>query len=89
VRKAFGTQRRLTDELAALFAAVPDVAPAADAKVAQRLRGVYAYREDQLRRLQAYRDNLAERLQSIGKMRRLSRAVGKRPPTAHVVNSTY
>jgi hypothetical protein len=89
VRKAFAAQRKLTDELTALFAAAPDVAPAADAKVAQRLRGVYAYRQEQMGRLESYRNSVGERLRTIGKMRELSRAVGKRPTTSHVVNDHY
>ncbi|MGD1066618.1 MAG: hypothetical protein ABR975_07360 [Vulcanimicrobiaceae bacterium] len=89
VRRAFATQRKLTDELAALFAASPDVAPAADAKVAQRLHGVYAYRQEQMNRLESYRSSVGERLRTIGKMRQLSRSVGKRPPVSHVVNDHY
>ncbi|MGD0050819.1 MAG: hypothetical protein ABSD03_03225 [Vulcanimicrobiaceae bacterium] len=86
---AFAAQRRLTEELAALFVATPESAPLADAKVAQRLRGVLAYREDQMRRLRAYHQNVGERLRSIGKVRQFARAIGKRLPISHVLNAKY
>ena len=86
---AFAAQRRLTEELAALFVATPESAPLADAKVAQRLRGVLAYREDQMRRLRAYHQSVGERLRSIGKVRQFARAIGKRLPISHVLNGHY
>jgi hypothetical protein len=89
VDRAFGEQRRLTGELAALFLAAPETAPSADAKVAQRLRGILGYREEQMRRLRAYRDDVAGRLQSIGKVRRFSKAIGKIRPVSHVVNAQF
>ena len=78
---AFAAQAALTQRLAELFAAAPQNAPAEDAKVAQRVRGILAYREDQLSRLQAYRDEVGLRLNSAGKLRALSRSIGA-PVTA-------
>jgi len=56
VDAAFRAQAELTADLARLFDAAPETAPANDAKVAQRVSGVLAYRDDQLRRLRSYRD---------------------------------
>jgi hypothetical protein len=77
VQVAFVEQMRLTAELARLFAAAPETAPANDAKVAQRLDGILAYRDGQLERLRTYRDTTVGRLESIGKVRAFSRSIGK------------
>jgi hypothetical protein len=84
---AFAVQTRLTGELAELFSCAPDVAPQNDAQVAQRLRGVIVYRDDQLRRLVAYRDEVGRRLRAIGQVRELSRTIGKPPAAPAFVNS--
>lgn len=89
VDAAFGAQAELTAELGRLFAATPELAPANDAKVAQRLRGVLAYRDDQLRRLDAYRDELATRLTSIGKVNAFARSLGKRAVTPRLYDAQY
>ncbi|MBV9409845.1 MAG: hypothetical protein JO164_13540 [Candidatus Eremiobacteraeota bacterium] len=89
VDAAFERQAALTAQLAALFAASPETAPEQDAKVAQRVRGILAYREDQLRRMRAYRDDVGTRLDSIGKVNRFSRAIGRLQPTAHVLDEQY
>ena len=77
VDAAFGEQTRLTAELARLFAAAPESAPANDAKVAQRVDGILAYRAGQLDRLQTYHAEIGGRLESIGKVRAFSRSIGK------------
>ena len=82
VRSAFATQEELTRSLGELFVRAPEASPNADQKVAQRIRGVLVYRDDQLRRLTAYRDEVARRLNAIGKLRELSRSIGKPPGTA-------
>lgn len=82
VAEALARQSALSDELARLFAAEPSLAPARDARVAQRLRGVLAYRDEQLVRLQAYRDELGRRLHAVGKLRELARTVGRHEPAA-------
>jgi hypothetical protein len=82
VAAALARQGALSAELGRLFAAEPQTAPAHDARVAQRLRGVLTYREDQLARLQAYRDEMGRRLQAVGKLRALSRTVGRHAPAA-------
>ncbi len=87
VTAAFAAQARLTAELERLFAASPETAPAQDAKIARRLQGVVAYREDQLCRLQAYHAEVASRLQSTLKLRGFARAVGK--PAAQLIDAQY
>ncbi len=84
---AFAAQTRMTGELAHLFAAAPETAPASDAKIAKRLRGIVAYREDQLRRLRAYHAEVGSRLQSTLKLRGFARAVGK--PAAQLIDAQY
>ena len=82
VDAALGAQVALTARLGELFAATPALAPDNDAGVARRLRGVIAYRDDQLRRLESYRDETGRRLESIGKVRALARTIGRREPSA-------
>ncbi len=89
VRSAFQTQAALTAELERMFGESPDMAPAQDAKVARRVQGVYAYREDQLRRMRAYRDAVAERLRAIGKMKAFSRAIGRRVSRIGAVDGRF
>jgi hypothetical protein len=84
---AFAVQTRLTDELAELFRNAPDVAPENDAKVAERVRGVLVFRDDQLRRLCAYRDEVGRRLRAIGQVRDLSRTIGKAVASPAFVDS--
>ena len=86
VDAALREQTALTAELARLFAGDPAIAPPQDAKVARRVHGVYAYREEQLRRMRAYRDDVRERLQAIGKMNALSRSIGRGAPRMGVVD---
>ncbi|HEY4440326.1 MAG TPA: hypothetical protein VGN14_07695 [Candidatus Elarobacter sp.] len=76
VSTCLGRQETLTVELRELFARAPHIAPERDDKVAQRVRGIIAYRDDQLRRMTAYNADIGSRLESIGKMRRFSRAIG-------------
>lgn len=78
VERAFAVQAALTDALKRVFAAAPQTAPENDDKVARRMRGILAYRDDQLRRLRAYHAEIEERLRSIGKVRAFSRSIGKR-----------
>ena len=82
VDEALAAQSALTERLRALFARTPAVAPGSDPQIAARLRGVIAYRDDQLRRLQSYRDELGRRLESIGKVRAFARTLGTREPSA-------
>ena len=86
---ALGTQAALTADLAALFDTSPDAAPGSDAKVAQRVRGVLAYRDDQLRRLQAYHAEVGTRLRSIGQVNAFARSLGKRANTARLLDGQY
>ena len=88
VRAAFARQSALTFELGRLFADAPQTAPDADPKVGRRIRGILAYRDDQLRRMRAYRDEVGERLSSIGKVNALSRSLGRRV-TPHLLDSTH
>ena len=76
VERAFGAQSALTGELGRLFVAEPQTAPENDVKVEQRVRGILAYRDDQLRRMRVYHADVESRLQSIGKVRALSRSIG-------------
>jgi hypothetical protein len=69
-------QHALTAELGRLFARAPETAPERDDKIAQRVRGILTYRDDQLRRVTAYNDEVSRRLQSIGRVRRFSRSIG-------------
>lgn len=89
VEAAFSRQTALTDDLGRLFADAPEAAPANDAKVAKRIRGILAYRDDQLRRMCAYRDDVALRLRSIGKVNALSRSLGRRPAGARLLDGQY
>ena len=89
VEDSFRTQAELTARLARLFASAPETAPANDAKVAARVRGILGYRDDQLRRLEAYRDEIAGRLSAIGKVNAFSRSFGKRGPAAQLLDGQY
>lgn len=89
VRAAFGKQRELTGELRGLFARAPETTPANDAKVARRVRGILAYRDDQLRRIRAYHDDVGERLRSIGKVRALARTIGRRRASGRLVDGSF
>jgi hypothetical protein len=89
VAAALRAQAALTDELAALLAAAPHAAPDNDAKVAARLRGVLAYRDDQLRRLQAYRAEVGTRLNAIGRVNAFARSLGKRANAARLLDGQY
>ncbi len=89
VGTAFRAQAALTDDLAALFAAAPLASPANDAKVAQRVRGIVAYRDDQLRRLQGYHAEVGTRLQSIGRVNAFARTLGKQVNSARLLDGQY
>jgi hypothetical protein len=89
VAAAFGRQTALTDDLRRLFAAAPETAPPNDAKVARRVRGILAYRDDQLRRMQDYRDGVAVRLRSIGKVNALSRTIGRRAAAGRLLDGQF
>ena len=89
VSAAFGAQDTLTEELAALFAAAPHAAPDRDAKVAQRVRGILNYRDDQLRRLRAYHAEIGTRLRSIGQVNAFSRSLGKGANAARLLDGQY
>ncbi len=89
VTDALSAQAALTQELAALFGAAPHAAPDNDPKVAQRVRGILAYRDDQLRRLQAYHAEVGTRLHSIGRVNAFSRSLGKRANAARVLDGQY
>jgi hypothetical protein len=89
VEAAFNRQAALTDDLGRLFAGSPETAPPNDAKVAKRIRGILAYRDDQLRRMCAYRDDVAQRLRSIGKVNALSRSLGRRAAGGRLVDGQY
>ena len=89
VATAFTAQERLTGELARLFEDVPQMAPVNDEKVAKRIRGILVYRDDQLRRLRAYHAEVGSRLRAIGRMRAFSRSIGKRGPSAELVDGQY
>ena len=86
---ALTRQHELADQLAALFAAAPETAPARDARVAARLRGILRYRDDQLQRVEAYRDEVGRRLHAIGQLRALSRTVGRHDRTAALFDGQY
>jgi hypothetical protein len=89
VEAAFNRQTALTDDLDRLFAGSPEATPPNDAKVAKRIRGILAYRDDQLRRMCAYRDDVAQRLRSIGKVNALSRSLGRRAAGGRLVDGQY
>ena len=89
VEAAFGRQTALTGDLGRLFASAPETAPANDARVARRVRGIHAYRDDQLRRMRAYRDDVATRLCSIGKVNALSRTIGRRTARGHLLDGQF
>ncbi|MDB5072015.1 MAG: hypothetical protein JWM87_3126 [Candidatus Eremiobacteraeota bacterium] len=89
VDAAFAAQVELTAQLAHLFEASPHTAPANDAKVARRVNGILAYRDDQLRRLQSYCDDVATRLSAIGKVNAFSRSFGKHAQAARVLDAQY
>jgi PAS domain-containing protein len=86
---AFRAQAALTEELAGLFEAAPDASPAADAKVAQRVQGIIAYRDDQLRRLQGYHAEVGTRLHSIGRVNAFARTLGKSSSSARLLDGQY
>ena len=87
VTAAFAAQTRMTDELRRLFDAAPETAPAHDPKIARRIRGIIAYRDDQLRRLEAYHADTATRLQATQKLRGFARAIGK--PNAQLIDASF
>jgi hypothetical protein len=89
VEAAFRAQADLTAELARLFAANPETTPENEPKVAQRLDGILAYRQEQVLRLQAYRDEIASRLSTIGKVNALSRSFGRYNEAAHHLDGQY
>jgi hypothetical protein len=89
VGAALRAQSALTEELAALFDAAPHAAPGTDAKVEQRVRGILAYRDDQLRRLQAYHAEVGTRLNSIGRVNAFARSLGKRANAARLLDGQY
>jgi hypothetical protein len=89
VGAALSAQAALTGELAALFDNAPHLAPAADAKVAQRVRGIVRYRDDQLRRLRAYHAEVGTRLHSIGRANAFARSLGKRANAARLLDGQY
>ncbi|MDB5092901.1 MAG: hypothetical protein JWO85_1002 [Candidatus Eremiobacteraeota bacterium] len=89
VEAALGAQAGLTGDLAAVFEAAPEFAPERDQKVAERVRGILSYREDQLHRLQAYNAEIGARLQSIGRMNNMSRSIGRRNPAGRVFDGQY
>ena len=89
VALALRAQSGLTEELAALFDAAPHAAPAADPKVAQRVQGIVAYRDDQLRRLQGYRAEVGTRLNAIGRVNAFARSLGKRANSARLLDGQY
>lgn len=86
---ALRAQAVLEVQLRALFDAAPETAPAANVKVEQRIRGILAYRDEQLRRLRAYHSDVALRLNSIGKVRALSRSLGRRAASAQLLDAQY
>ncbi|GAC1659395.1 MAG: hypothetical protein NVS4B13_04060 [Candidatus Elarobacter sp.] len=89
VDAALRTQDELTGELALLFAAAPEFAPASDPRVAQRVEAILAYRDGQLRRLEARRDEIAARLSAIGKVNAFSRSFRARGEAAHLLDGQY
>mgnify|MGYP001443777114 CR=1 FL=1 len=89
VDSALAAQARMTADLGAIFEATPELAPDRDEKIAARVDGILAYRDDQLRRLQAFNAELATRLQSIGRMNSMSRSIGRRDPAGRVLDGQY
>jgi hypothetical protein len=89
VEASFRAQAELTGRLARLFESAPETAPANDAKVAERVRGILVYRDDQLRRLESCRDEIAARLSAIGKLNAFSRSFGKRAAAAQLLDGQY
>ncbi len=89
VEVAFGRQAALTGDLGRLFAAAPETSPVHDPKVARRVRGIIAYRDDQLRRMRAYHDDVATRLRSIGKVNALARTIRRRTAGGHLVDGQF
>jgi hypothetical protein len=89
VDASFSAQAELTAQLARLFESAPQTAPANDAKVAERVRGILVYRDDQLRRIESYRDEVAGRLSMIGKVNAFSRSFGKRGAAAQLLDAQY
>ncbi len=89
VGAALRAQAALTEELAGLFVAAPHAAPGNDAKVEQRVRGILAYRDDQLRRLQAYHAEVGTRLHSIGRVNAFARSLGKHANAARLLDGQY
>jgi hypothetical protein len=89
VEASFRAQAELTADLERLFAEAPETSPASDPKVEQRVRGILAYREDQLRRLRSYRDEIGSRLSSIGKVNAFARSFGKQAGSAQLYDGKY
>ena len=89
VGAAFRAQAALTDDLTALFEAAPHTSPFNDAKVAQRVRGIVAYRDDQLRRLQGYHAEIGTRLHAIGRVNAFARTLGKQVNSARLLDGQY
>ena len=89
VGAALCAQSALTQELAGMFDAAPHAAPGNDAKVEQRVRGILAYRDDQLRRLQAYHAEVGTRLNAIGRVNAFARSLGKRANAARLLDGQY
>jgi hypothetical protein len=89
VDAALRAQAALTEQLAALFAAAPHAAPDGDAKVAQRVRGILAFRDDQLRRLRAYHAEVGTRLNAIGRANAFARSLGKRVNSARLLDGQF
>jgi hypothetical protein len=89
VNASFRAQEELTARLAALFEGAPATSPANDPKVAARVNGILAYREQQLQRLAAYRDEVGARLSAIGKVNAFSRSFGKQSAPAQLLDGQY
>jgi hypothetical protein len=89
VEASFRAQAELTARLARLFESAPETAPANNEKVAERVRGILVYRDDQLRRLESYRDEIAGRLSTIGKVNAFSRSFGKRAAAPQLLDAQY
>ncbi len=84
---ALRTQSALTATLHELFRALPEIAPRRDERVMKRLRGILAYRADQLDRLRAYHAHVGERLRAIGRVRAIGRTLGKPAVRARVLDT--
>lgn len=89
VAASIQTQAQLTEALRRLFADAPEAGPGNDAKVAQRIRGIMAFRDDQLRRMRAYNDEIRVRLDALGKLKALSRTVGRADRGGQLLDGQY